>query len=157
MFLPRSNSQIFYLSLAFSFLALGGAFFVQRLGYQPCILCIYQRIPYAFIFILSILGLIFKSRKVSYIILTCIIIAFICEIGLASYHVLVEHHIIEETTSCSGSLNLPDDPKEALKQLMNKPATSCAKPEIILLSLSMAEWNLFFALIITIIIYLSRK
>lgn len=152
-----SKKTIFYLSVAASLVALAGAYFAEALGYSPCILCIYQRIPYGFILVFSILGFLFKNHKrASRILLSCIILAFICAVSLASYHVLVEHHIIEETSYCGGSPELSDDPAEAMKQLMEKPAKSCAYPEIIVLSLSMAEWNLCFSLIVTIIIIYLR-
>lgn len=153
----KNDRHLLCLSFAFSLLSLGGAYFVQLLGYQPCSLCVYQRIPYAIIITLSGLGIALKNRQAATnFILSCIIIIFICEVGLAAYHVLIEHHIIEETSSCNASLNLSDDPNEAVKQLMAKPTISCANPEVIIIGLSMAEWNLFFSSLISAIIIYSR-
>jgi disulfide bond formation protein DsbB len=106
---------------------------------------------------LSILSLILqKHTNLLRILVILIGLGFVSEITLAFYHVLIEHHVIEETTKCAVMLNLADDPNIALQQIMNTKSESCAEPEFIFLKLSMAEWNLLSSLAITIIVFYHR-
>ena len=156
--LPKNETQALLFILICSVIALSGAYLAEFIGFKPCILCIYQRIPYWCAIILCLLGIILKKNKnfLRYILLI-ICFALACEISVTFYHVLVEHHFIQETIQCSSALNLSDDPKIAMLQLYETPSSSCAHPEIVILGLSMAEWNLVYSIFITLIFFYSRS
>jgi len=156
--LPKSEVPLLLFIFIGSLIALSGAYLAEFIGFEPCILCLYQRIPYWCAIFLCLMGILARAnnKKLFGFILLAIGLALLCEIGIAFYHVLVEHHIIRETTECASSINLSDNPKIALEQLSATPAISCAHPEIIILGVSMAEWNLLYSLFLTLIFLHNR-
>lgn len=133
-----------------SLIALSIAYIFQFIGYPPCKLCLYQRIPY---FLLMVLALI-SMRYNKYYIVTLIIIAMIAEILLAGFHVGVEHHIFSFHTSCSNPANLAEN-IEQFKQSLEKASTvPCDKPTLFFLGLSMASWNFIYSILL-FLTYLS--
>ncbi|MEK6734113.1 MAG: disulfide bond formation protein B [Pseudomonadota bacterium] len=129
-----------------SFLALCGAYFSEILWQlEPCILCIYQRIPYFLIIIISALKFP-RSRK--YLSFLIIIFLFI-EIGLAFYHLGIERHVFNESSICNTDLNI----SSALST--TKLASSCSLAEFKFMNLSMAEWNFIYAF--SMIYYFIKK
>jgi disulfide bond formation protein DsbB len=88
--------------------ALGVAFAGERLlGAEPCILCLYQRVPYAVAAILAALGAILpiSSRSERVVLATCGVI-FLLGAMLAFYSVGVEEHWWAGVAGCTG--NLPE-------------------------------------------------
>ena len=58
-----STKKIFLYLLIYSILSLSFALFLEYyLGYKPCQLCLYQRIPYLLILVFSFVG--FFSQKI---------------------------------------------------------------------------------------------
>lgn len=109
-------------------------------GIKPCILCIYERIPYMVVAVLSIASLLFKRN-----LLPLIIVIFIASSALAFYHVGVERHIFEATYACTNKLQPVTNIEELRKQLEDNPRPSCADPEFSFLSISFAGWNLLLS------------
>ena len=104
---------------------------------QPCILCIYQRLPYFLLLFISLLGIWKKSfrNNLSFLIILC----FIVEVGLAFYHVGVEHYIFAEDYSCKDNHQIAN-----LLSSVNL-ASSCSEAAFRFMNFSMAEWNLIFS------------
>jgi disulfide bond formation protein DsbB len=96
--------------------------------FQPCSLCVLQRIPYFLILIISIIGVI--KRNLRQIVSCLIVVLLFSEIGLAIYHVGIEHYIFEENYLC---------------QLVTKEV-SCNQIMFRFMNLSIAEWNLIYCL-----------
>ena len=74
----NKNKEI-YLKILFllSFLTLFTAYSIQYiLGFQPCNLCIIERVPYALSLIILILIYIFKKDQVFYSVLLLLVFAF---------------------------------------------------------------------------------
>jgi disulfide bond formation protein DsbB len=120
----------FGLIITASLLALAGAYFSQYIGkLQPCILCVYQRLPYFLLAIVALIALRFhKIRKpLAYV----IVVLLIGEIALAIYHVGIERYIFKESYIC---------------QLRNDGlASTCSQVLFRFMNLSMAEWNVIYA------------
>lgn len=111
----------------------------------PCMLCIYQRIPYFILLGISLCGLLCqKSRKY---LVYLVILALIVELSLAAYHIGVEHYWIEENHMCQ-----IDNKLSALS--FKQVASSCSDVKFKFMNLSMAEWNLVY---IIAILYAFRK
>lgn len=135
----------------FSFLAIILAYVSEIIfNLQPCILCVYQRIPYFFIIFLGCLAIYFvKTRKVvGYL----IIIAFLAEIAAAFYHVGVEHYIFAEEFTCKDNSHLSN------MLTTVKLASSCSQAAFKFMNLSIAEWNFIYSTALLILfIYQERK
>ncbi|MBY0355675.1 MAG: disulfide bond formation protein B [Rickettsiales bacterium] len=148
------------LSACLAALALGGALLSQYgFGLHPCDLCIYQRYPYGAILALSLFAL--ASRrimpKISTYAALFISLLFLLDGGIAAYHVGVEQGWISGPTACSGAttgVNI-----EAVRtQLMQAALVSCKDAGFVWLGLSMAAWNLLYALAsVGLVIYTWKR
>ncbi len=148
MFNP-SKKILFKAILSISFIALISAYFIEYiLGYQPCNLCIYERVPY-FLAILIIL-VNFKYKKLEkYFIFFLIIIFFIATI-LSLYHLGIEQGLIQESLLCDlekGSNII--DKEEILKQLQ-QTNISCKDVAFKIFGFSLTSFNIIISLILTI-------
>ena len=96
-------SPIFILLFFGSGFALIGALISQYIfGYQPCILCIYQRIPFGVIILLSLTALILRKKiLINKIIFAICLLAIFINILLAFYHSGVERKIFRGFSGCS--------------------------------------------------------
>jgi len=147
------KTALIFLALA-SIFGLTFAYISQYVfGYEPCILCLYQRKPFFAIIAAALIGVAFfkseKSRKITFFI--CIaLLAINCSI--AFYHVGVEQKIFAGPTTCSSSTNLNDitDLAELEAAFMKTKAIRCDEPTFFLLGLSMAVWNFIFCLFLII-------
>lgn len=138
----RINITLFL--LLFSVLALGGAYTSQYVfGMEPCILCLYQRIPHFLVVFLSIISLfITKSLKLRLFLIAMCGLALIVGGGIAFFHVGVEAGKFSLTNGCDvGSEAVPSTIEEMTTQLLGKPHVPCDKPQFVFLGLSMAAWN----------------
>ena len=130
--------------LAASVGALATAYTVElAFGLEPCILCIYQRIPYAVAGVLGLLALLLpRGRYRVWAVASCGA-AFVTGAGIAFYHVGVEQHWWMSVASCGSSGGGPE-PKivEDLRTLLlAKPPKACDEIGWTLFGLSMATYN----------------
>jgi disulfide bond formation protein DsbB len=159
-FFTARGNKYFYLGLAsISIISLSYAFFVEYiLGFEPCILCLYQRIPYFLLIILSISGAIFPNKKQILYFLAIIIFAAIC---LAAYHTGVERAFFDPTATCNMGVRIPDNIslEEVRELLYNAPIANCTVASYKIFKLSMTEWNLIMniCLIIGTIIIIRNQ
>ena len=65
------NIKKFYIIIfTLSFFSLAAAFYIEYiLGFKPCILCVYQRIPYAIAILTSLTAFFIGNRNILLIIL----------------------------------------------------------------------------------------
>lgn len=141
--------------LVASILALAVALFTEYvLGFPPCKLCIYERIPFVILIKISISGMFATKYKRFWLI--CIAMTLLVSIGIASYHTGVEHHIFEAGTRCNPEVQMSDKMSvdEIKNMLYAKPIATCTKPPFKVLMLSMAEWNLIFNIVLFAIVIL---
>lgn len=113
---------------------------------EPCILCIYQRIPFALVLVFSFVG-IFRPKLLKWVLLLAGIV-FLVGSGIAVYHVGVEQHWW--ISSCSGELVGQLSTSNLLKQLQDKPTKSCAELEWALFGVSMATYNVFYSFVLSV-------
>ncbi len=143
-----------------SVVSLGTALIAQYVfGLAPCPLCIYQRIPFVIIAILSMAGLIFSySPDRMKIVSSLIFLSAICLLAgsiIAAYHTGVERHwwtsFIE---GCSVDFS---DPSNLLAMIENTKAARCdeipwADP---IIGLSMANYNAIISFGLAVISFAS--
>jgi disulfide bond formation protein DsbB len=118
---------------------------------EPCILCIYQRIPFALVIISGFTG-IFRPALLKWILLFAGI-AFLVGSSIAIYHVGVEQHWWE--SSCTGELVSKLSTSNFLQELQKKPVKPCDELEWKLFDISMASYNVFYSLVLSIFCFLG--
>ena len=132
-----------------SILALASAFFIEYfLGYQPCNLCVLERIPYFLGIIIVLLNFKFIQFERFFILLLTII--FFAGTILSLYHLGIEQGFIQESLVCdlkNGSNLLSKE--EILKQLQEK-SVSCKDVTFKIFGLSLTSYNILISLLITI-------
>ena len=146
----KFNISVRFLLLAsgvFSLLALAGALAGQYIFLlHPCPLCIYQRIPYALILVVSLPSYFFiKSQKSLYYIAIICNLLFLVGSGIAAYHTGVEYGFFPAPTACSGGGSEGQSLEEMRAAIMNAPLVSCAQAMAYIFGLSMAAWNMLAA------------
>ena len=110
-----------YLRILFflSFTTLTIAFALQYLlGYQPCNLCIIERIPYALSIVILIL--IFKSKKGHLIHSIILLLIFTFSFLISIYHIGIEQGFIDESLVCGSNNSELLTKDEILKSFQKK-------------------------------------
>ncbi|MBK8909373.1 MAG: disulfide bond formation protein B [Rhodospirillales bacterium] len=124
--------------------ALAAAFAGEHLfGLQPCILCLYERVPYAVVLVLAGLALFLPvdRRHRAFMVAACGIV-FAAAAGLAVYHVGVEQHWWSAIAGCAGAL--PETMTiESLKAEISAPSPRkpCDEVDWRLFGISLAGYN----------------
>ena len=136
-----------------SIIALSSALFIEHaLGYQPCNLCLMERIPYLLAIIIIVLN--YKLIHLEkYFILILILIFFAATI-LSLYHLGIEQGFIEESLVCdlkNGSNLLSKE--DILRQLQEKNV-SCKDVTFKILGLSLTSYNIIISILI---VYFTTK
>ena len=144
------NKIILNLILLFSIFAIMTAYFIQYiLSHQPCNLCLIERIPYFFSIIIILVCLFSnKFEKVTLIILS---LTFFSATLLSFYHFGIEQGFIKESLACD--LNSPSNElsKKALLNQLKEVPTSCRNVTFKIFGLSLATFNIFISLILSVI------
>jgi disulfide bond formation protein DsbB len=131
--------------LAVSVGALAMAFAAQYLfGLDPCILCLYQRIPYAVTVVLAAAALVTPTRgRLRPGLVSLCAVVFFAGAALAFYHVGVEQHWWGSFAGCGGEL-ASDLTLEDLKSQLAEGFTArkpCDRVDWELFGLSLAGYN----------------
>ena len=144
------NKTLFNLILLFSIFALIAAYFIQYvLKHEPCNLCLIERIPYFFsIIVISICLFTGKLEKLSLIILSLI---FFSATLIAFYHFGIEQGFIKESLVCDLNSESNNLSKEALLNELKTMPVSCKDVTFKIFGLSLATFNIFISLILSII------
>ena len=145
IFLNKKNFYLFILS--YSLFAILFALYIEYiLNYNPCKLCLYQRIPYIIAIFVSFIGYnYFKNNKI----LIFIAIIFSISSLISGYHYGIENNIFEEFSGCTANSIEIIDKIELLKSL-NDNVISCKDVNFKIFGISLAGINLLFSLLIII-------
>ena len=140
----------FYITIfVISIFSLLTALFIEFfLGYSPCKLCVYQRVPYLIAIFITFLG---ASYYKNLIWLYVLLIIFFSNFILSGYHFGIEQEIFSEFSGCtSNSLNITD--KNELLKSLNSEVNSCKNVDFRIFGLSLATINFLLSFIILILI-----
>ena len=136
---------IFTISLLSLLIALYIEFF---LGYPPCKLCIYQRIPYLIAIFITFLGISY-SKNLFW--LYALLLVFFSSFLLSGYHFGIEQEVFKEFSGCTGnSLDIID--KNELLKILNSEVNSCKNIDFKIFGLSLATINFLLSFTIFILI-----
>lgn len=140
---------------AFLLIAAGGPLLTAYIsqfgfGYEPCVLCVYQRIPYGVVIALGVLALFVKKPDIRRLIPLFAGLAFFIGSGIALYHVGVEQHWWESAAPCGASGAAVSNTQDFLAALQKKPEKSCGDIDWTLFGISMATYNVGVSLALAI-------
>ncbi len=126
------------------------AFFVEFfLGYKPCILCKYQRVPYVLGLIIGLFGF-FKplnTKMCIYVFLT-----FLISMTLSGYHVGIEQELYQSIFNCSDdNLSILDEGK--LLESLNVINPDCRNVNFAIFGVSLATINFVLSFVISSVSY----
>lgn len=120
--------------------------FQYGFGYQPCVLCIWQRWPYVAVLVFSITTLTLPRWKgAGDALLAASGFALLAGAGIALYHVGVEEHWWAGTSGC-GAPAAASSLDELRAQVMAAPVVRCDQISWSLFGISMAGYNVFISL-----------
>ncbi|MGB8274019.1 MAG: disulfide bond formation protein B [Alphaproteobacteria bacterium] len=149
--------------LSASAAVLSGAFAFQYVGgYLPCILCLYQRFPYAIAIALSIVALMLASRgggsgaAARLLVYACGVL-FVIGAGIAFFHVGVEQHWWTGTAECSGSASGAGSVAELEAMIKTAPVVRCDQVAWSLFGISMAGYNVPISLALAAFAFLAPR
>ncbi len=131
--------------------AVGAALVGQfAFGLVPCILCLYQRVPYVVVAGLSALGLLLpltaavRRRQVA-----MAGVVFLVGAAIAFYHVGVEAHWWAAATGCAGT-PVGQMTMEQFQAQLFTPQKPCDQVDVRILGLSLAGWNTIASLVLAV-------
>ena len=141
----------FYLKIIFliSLISFFSAFFIEyALGYQPCNLCLIERIPYGLSIILIILN--YLLRKNEQFIIMLLILIFSFSFILSFYHFGIEQGFFEESAVCELKKTSEILSKEELLNQLKIKTVSCKDVTFRIFGFSLTTFNIFISLILVI-------
>ena len=141
----------FYLKVIFLFslIALISAYFIEYvLGYQPCNLCLIERIPYGLSIILITTIFIFKKSEKFIVLL--LILTFIFSLSISVYHYGIEKGFFQESAVCKVKDFTENITKEDLIKQLNERIISCKDVTFRIFGLSLTGINIIISLLFII-------
>ncbi len=161
---PRSRVSSVGLSLVILgaiVAAIATVFAFQAAGYQPCELCLKERLPYYAGMAVAAVTLLFAWRgsagaaRVGFGVLALL---FIFSAAIAAYHSGVEWGFWPGPTDCTGAMERASNNADFLRQLQTIRVVRCDAVAIRILGLSLAGWNalLSMAIVATALFALLR-
>tara|TARA_B100001540_G_scaffold259868_1_gene238358 strand:- start:831 stop:1310 length:480 start_codon:yes stop_codon:yes gene_type:complete len=140
--------NIYLLISVISIFTLLSAVYIEYiLGVKPCILCLYQRVPYIIAIFFCFFGYYnLKNRLWIYF----LVITFLISAILSGYHVGIENNVFNEFSGCtSNNSNITN--KDELLKALKETQPNCKDVTFKLLGFSLATINLFLSIIIIIL------
>ena len=132
-----------------SFLILSSALIIEYVfGYQPCNLCLIERIPYGLSIIILLLNFLFKKNQIFLSVLLMLIFSFSTIISI--YHFGIEQGLLEESLICT-SKNLDLISKEQILDSLKELNVSCKNVAFKIFGLSLTTYNIFVSIVMFVI------
>jgi len=136
-------------TLLISVVALASAFFIEHfLGYQPCNLCILERIPYLLAIIIIVLNYKFVHLEKHFMLL--LILIFLTATILSLYHLGIEQGFIKESLVCDLKKGSDLLSKEEILEQLQEKNISCKDVTFKIMGLSLTSYNILISLLISI-------
>ena len=144
-----SNRKNFYLIILFtSLICIISALYIEYiLQYEPCKLCIYQRLPYIAAIFVSFIGLNYSANDR---ILIIIIMIFTISAIISGYHFGIENNLIEEISSCTNDSLDISNKSRLLESLSKSMPVDCKDATFKIFGVSLAAINTIFSILFVI-------
>ena len=115
-------------------------------GLEPCILCLYERVPYGVAALLALAAMLLApAGRWPAILLGLAAAVFALGAAIASYHVGVEEHWWGSIAACGGELSSDVDGLD-LREIPASDLKPCDRVDWRLFGLSLAAYNVLFSL-----------
>ena len=140
-----------YLVILFllSFTVLLTAYTIQYLlGFQPCNLCIIERLPYVLTIAIIILNHKFKQNQLFFSVL--LFLVFIFSVLISLYHLGIEQGLIDESNICRSN-NVGLIMKEEILKSLKVIRISCKDVTFKIFGLSLTTYNIFTSILMLLI------
>jgi len=127
------------------------AYFVEYiLGYQPCNLCLIERIPYALALIIIIIN--YKLNHLEKYLILLLVFIFLIGTLISLYHLGIEQGFIEESPLCDLKNSSKILSKEAILKQLEERIVSCKDVTFKIFGFSLTTFNIIISLLITIVL-----
>lgn len=127
-----------------SVVPLATAFCAQYIfDFHPCEMCLVERVPYALVALLMLI--VWKNNALKIGLLVAIALWAI-ESLIGFYHVGIEQSWWDSATGCVANSSAGASLEDLKAAIMNGPIVSCRDVTIRVLGLSLASWNVIYAL-----------
>jgi len=148
--LNLNKKNFFIFTFVISLFALISAYFIEYiLGYQPCNLCLIERIPYMGALIIIIINYKFNHLE-KYLILLLVFI-FLASTLISLYHLGIEQGFIADSLVCDLKNNSKILSKEEILQQLQQKIVSCKDVTFKIFGFSLTTLNIIISLLITIV------
>ena len=143
------NRKNFYLVILFiSLISIISALYIEYiLQYEPCKLCIYQRLPYIAAIFISIVGFNYSTNDK---ILIITIMVFVISTIISGYHFGIENNFIQEFSSCTNNSLDVSNKSKLLESLNKSMPVDCKDATFKILGISLAAINTILSILIVI-------
>ena len=158
--LPPSQTRRALVILLASVAILAAVWILQGFGYEPCELCLTQRIAfYAAAPLAAIVAaLASRSQKgLARVGFAALALIFLANAVLAAYHVGVEYRWWAGPTACTGGLSGPVDVNDLMKALNSTKVVRCDEPQLRIAGLSLAGWNVLASAALAVYALLAAR
>jgi disulfide bond formation protein DsbB len=141
-----------------SVIALLFAFTMQYgFGLQPCVLCLWQRVPFGAALVLAGLACLKPLYPYARALLGFCALAFLAGTGLAVFHTGVELHWWLGTSGCALTPLNGNGVEDLRTQLLHMAVARCDQISWTFLGLSMANYNVVWSLALALFALLAAK
>ena len=148
MILLPNRKNFYLIILIISMISIISALYIEYiLQYEPCKLCIYQRLPYMAAIFISFIGFNYSSNDKILIIL---IMIFTLSAIISGYHFGIENNLFDELSACvNDSLDISNKSK-LLESLNQSMPVNCKDATFKILGVSLAAINTILSVLIVI-------
>lgn len=157
--MTRVQSRPLFLAVALSCaVALTGALIGEHAyGLRPCLLCLYERVPYVLAGFLSLLMIIAPtSDRLRWFALGVILLAFVGNVGLGFFHVGVEYHWWA-SPACVSEAPMPTSLEDLQAALQQPPPPPCDEVQWRLFGISLAGYNALYSAALLVFTLLAAR
>ena len=148
--LNLNKKKFLLLTFLISLFALISAYFIEYiLGYQPCNLCLIERIPY--VIALIIITINFKFNHLERYLILLLVFVFLTSTLISLYHFGIEQGFIKESLVCDLKNSSKTLSKEEILQQLQQKIVSCKDVTFKILGFSLTTLNIIISLLITIV------
>ena len=119
-------------------------------GYQPCLLCLWERYAYYFAVPALFLAIVLASggsKGWAAALFFLVALAFLANAGLGTYHAGAEWKFWPGPDACGGGGDLSTSAGSLLKDLEGIKVVRCDEPSLVVFGLSFAGWNVVASLL----------
>ncbi len=148
--LNLNKKKFLLLTFLISLFALISAYFIEYiLGYQPCNLCLIERIPYMIALIIITIN--FKFNHLERYLILLLVFVFLTSTLISLYHLGIEQGFIKESLVCDLKNSSKILSKEEILQQLQQKIVSCKDVTFKILGFSLTTLNIIISLLITIV------